>query len=114
MFKSPALVDPLAEVVALLQPGAPFSKVVNAAGSWRVRRSEPGDTFYTLILEGSCLLTDHGCEPIALHKGDFVLVPSANGFMMSSLIPPKADRRNTVPVSLPHGEFRPRCKLRRT
>jgi hypothetical protein len=36
------MIDPLAEVVTLLQPQARFSKVVSAAGSWRVRRSESG------------------------------------------------------------------------
>jgi AraC-like DNA-binding protein len=100
------LVDPFAEVVTLLQPGAPFSKLVNAAGPWRVRRSQPGDTFYGLILEGSCLLADHGRDPIELHKGDFVLIPSAHGFVMSSLIPPRSETLTSKPVELRSGEYR--------
>ena len=36
------MVDPLAEVVSLLQPGAPFSKVVVASAPWAVRRTEMG------------------------------------------------------------------------
>ena len=100
------MVDPLAEVVTLLEPGTPFSKLVHASGCWRVRRSEPGDTFYALILEGACLFADHGGTPAELRKGDFILIPSADGFMMSSLVPPKPERLNTTPVELSKGEFR--------
>ena len=43
------MTDPLADVVLLLQPAAPFSKVVSAAGQWRVRRSQYGRPFYCRI-----------------------------------------------------------------
>ena len=97
------MVDPLAEVVTLLQPGAPFSKLVSARGPWRVRRSEAGEVFYCLILDGVCRLAAAGHEPIALQKGDFALVPSAFDFTASSLEPPAED---TPPVARPGGEFR--------
>jgi AraC-like DNA-binding protein len=97
------MVDPLAEVVTLLQPGAPFSKLVSARGPWRVSRSEAGQVFYCLILDGVCRLAAAGHEPIALQKGDFALVPSAFDFTASSLEPPAAD---TLPVARAHGEFR--------
>lgn len=100
------MVDPLAEVVALLQPGAPFSKVVNGAGAWRVRRSEAGRPFYCVILNGLCCLAVDGHEPITLHEGDFVLIPSAYGFTMSSLEPVASQDIGTSPVALPNGEFR--------
>lgn len=77
------MVDPFAEVVALLQPGAPFSKRVFAAGSWSVRREEFGRPFYCVILEGSCTLSVDDREPVALDAGDFVLIPSAYNFTMS-------------------------------
>ena len=48
------MVDPLAEVVTLLQPGARFSKLVLGASPWRVRRSDAGQPFYCVILEGGC------------------------------------------------------------
>jgi AraC-like DNA-binding protein len=98
--------DPFADVVALLQPGAPFSKVVTAAGQWRVRRSEPGRTFYCAILDGACQLEALGHEPVALQAGDFVLIPSTQGFAMSSLPPPAPDEPEAMPVVLPSGEFR--------
>lgn len=100
------MVDPLAEVVTLLQPEARFSKFVLGAGCWRVRRSEAGQPFYCAILEGSSRLAVDGHEPITLQAGDFVLVPSAYGFAMSSLEPPASGDIETSPVALLHGEFR--------
>jgi AraC-like DNA-binding protein len=100
------MIDPLAEVVTLLQPQARFSKVVSAAGSWRVRRSESGQPFYCVILEGSSRLEVGGHEPIQLQQGDFVLVPSAYGFTMTSLEPPASEYLDSPPVPLPNGEFR--------
>jgi AraC-like DNA-binding protein len=99
------MVDPLAEVVTLLQPGAPFSKLVGGAGPWRVRRTEAGQPFYCVILDGSCRLAVDGHEPITLQGGDFVLIPSAYGFTMSSLEPATSED-DTLPVALLHGEFR--------
>jgi AraC-like DNA-binding protein len=99
------MADPLAEVVTLLQPDAPFSKLVSARGPWRVRRSEAGQLFYCVILDGACRLAAAGHEPMPLQKGDFVLVPSAYDFTASSLEPP-ADDLDTSPVALPNGEFR--------
>lgn len=100
------MIDPLAEVVTLLQPGAPFSKVVGGAGSWRVRRSEAGQPFYCVILDGACRLAVDGREPMVLQQGDFVLIPSAYGFATSSLGTPMAEGTETAPVALANGEFR--------
>jgi AraC-like DNA-binding protein len=100
------MIDPLAEVVGLLQPNASYSKVVSAAGAWRVRRSEPGSPFYCLVIEGASHLRsdDHG--PITLEAGDFVLIPSAHGFTNSSLDPEPPADLTSKPVLLPNGEFR--------
>jgi AraC-like DNA-binding protein len=100
------MVDPLAEVVTLLQPGAPFSKVVSGAGPWRVRRSEAGRPFYCVILDSSCQLAVDGHESITLKGGDFVLIPSAYDFTMSSLEPATLEDSDTSPVALLNGEFR--------
>ncbi|HGE8465234.1 AraC family transcriptional regulator [Serratia nevei] len=99
------MIDPLAEVVTMLQPSAPFSKIVSAAGAWRVRRTEPGRTFYCVILEGTCRLLVNGHDPVALQAGDFVLIPSAHDFSMSGLEPPPEPIVSS-PVVLPNGEFR--------
>ena len=100
------MTDPLAEVVTLLQPSAPVSKVVSGAGPWRVRRSEAGRPFYCVILDGSCHLAVDGHEAITLQASDFVLIPAALSFTMSGLEP--ATRQNLDPsaVSCLHGEIR--------
>ena len=99
------MVDPLAEVVTLLQPGAPFSKLVSGAGRWSVRREADGRLFYGAVLDGTSRLSVDGHEPMTLEKGDFILVPSAFNFTMSSREPPE-DPRATSPVMLPGGEVR--------
>jgi AraC-like DNA-binding protein len=98
--------DPLADVVTLLKPSARFSKVVSGAGPWRVRRTEAGQPFYCVILEGSCGLAVDGHEPITLQNGDFVLIPAAYDFAMSSLEPTTFKDIETSPVALLNGEFR--------
>ncbi|MFB9242604.1 AraC family transcriptional regulator [Massilia antarctica] len=100
------MVDPLAEVVTLLQPRAPFSKVVSGAGRWRVRRAGSGQPFYCVLLDGACRLEVDGRAPVDLVQGDFVLIASVSGFTMSSMTPPTVSDADTTPVALLHGEFR--------
>jgi AraC-like DNA-binding protein len=100
------MIDPLAEVVTLLQPGAPFTKVVSGAGTWRVRRTEAGQPFYCAIVDGLCRLAVDGREPVDLQEGDFVLIPSAYGFTMSSLEPVASEDFETAPVALLQGGVR--------
>ncbi|NYE25008.1 AraC family transcriptional regulator [Pigmentiphaga litoralis] len=99
------MVDPLAEVVTLLQPAARFSKHVLGAGAWRIRRSDAGQPFYCVVLEGGCWLALDTLAPIELQAGDFVLVPAAFGITLSSRVPP-TDRGDTLPVAVGNGQFR--------
>ncbi len=99
------MVDPLAHVVTLLQPRAPSSKLVSGAGPWIVRRAEAGRPFYCAVLEGACRLAADGREPTILERGDFVLIPSAFDFTVSSVEPP-TDVRGRAHVVLPDGEVR--------
>ncbi|MET0255313.1 MAG: AraC family transcriptional regulator [Luteibacter sp.] len=100
------MIDPLAEVVTLLQPRPTFSKAVGAAGHWRVRRSQAGHPFYCVVLDGVCRMETNGLAPMVLEAGDFVLVPEAYDFAMSSLEPPAVDVPDTLPVALADGRFR--------
>lgn len=100
------MIDPLAEVVTLLRPQAPFSKRVAGAGAWRIRRAETGQPFYCVVLEGCCHLQVHGGESIALRQGDFVLIPAVHGFTVASSAALPADHADTTPVELLRGEFR--------
>ena len=99
------MIDPLAEVVTLLQPTATLSKVVAGAGQWRLRRTEAGQPFYCVVLDGACRLEVTVHEPIMLRDGDFVLIPAAQDYTFSSVEPP-APGRYTEPVSLGAGQVR--------
>ena len=99
------MIDPLTEVVTLLQPGASHSKLVSGAGQWSVRRAEAGRPFYCAVLDGASRLAVDGRAPLIVETGDFVLIPSAFDFTVSSLEPPSGtpDGAHTV---LPDGEVR--------
>jgi len=99
------MTDPLAEIVTLLQPSAPFAKLASGAGPWSVHRSDAGRPFYCVILEGTSRLAVAGRQPLILERGDFVLIPSAFDFAVSSLEPPKG-KRGTRHVVLHDGEVR--------
>jgi AraC-like DNA-binding protein len=100
------MIDPLAEVVTLLQPRTQFSKVVSGAGAWRVRRSHAGQPFYCAVLEGASRLTVGGQPPLQLEQGDFVLIPESHEFAMTSLLPPPDAADDPPPLALADGAFR--------
>lgn len=89
----------------LLRPTATRSKTVGGSGRWRLRRAEAGQPFYCVVLEGACLLAVAGEGPVALAPGDFVLIPAAYEFTVSSVEPPPPDRY-TEPVVLADGAVR--------
>lgn len=97
------LIDPLAEVVTLLQPGASFSKTVSGAGPWRLRPLDVRRPSYCVIVEGGCQFAVDGHAPMTLQQGDFVLSPAAHSFTMSSLEPAPQDATVTAPVTLEDG-----------
>jgi len=98
--------DPLSEMISLLRPQAPYSKLVEGAGAWRVRRTEVGQVYYCMLMSGRTCLEVDGKEPIALCADDFVLVPEAYAFTMSSLEPPPSDGLETQPLARADGSVR--------
>jgi AraC-like DNA-binding protein len=100
------VIDPFAEIVTLLQPAARYSKMVLGAGRWRVQREEIGRPFYCVVIEGSCRLAVDGDAAFALHAGDFVLIPAAQHFTMSSREPLASGEIDAPPTPLSAGEFR--------
>jgi AraC-like DNA-binding protein len=78
------LIDPLAEIVSMLQPSLPFSKAASGSGNWRVDGASDGSPFFAVILEGSAWLAINGQPAIELEENDFVLIPAAYHFTMSS------------------------------
>lgn len=78
------MIDPLAEIVSMLQPSLPFSKTASGSGYWRVDGAGDGSPFFAVILEGSTKLSINGKPDIRLEADDFVLIPAAFTFTMSS------------------------------
>ncbi|MDR7150769.1 AraC-like DNA-binding protein [Hydrogenophaga palleronii] len=78
------MVDPMAEVIALLKPRAVYSKVISGAGAWAVRYSAFGQPSFCTMLQGQCVLAVHQQPPVTLEAGDFVLMPATPGFTLSS------------------------------
>jgi AraC-like DNA-binding protein len=81
-------VDPVAEVVTLLQPAARYSKLVEGAGAWRVQRQGTGEPFYCAVLQGGCRIVVDGQRPVTLEAGDYILVPAMHALVVESLNPP--------------------------
>jgi AraC-like DNA-binding protein len=78
------MVDPLADIIALLRPRTVFSKGISGAGRWGVRYTAFGQPSFATVLEGRCLLAVNGHDAVTLEAGDFVLLPATPGFTMSS------------------------------
>ena len=98
-------VDPLSEIVSLLQPVARFSKLVECAGAWRIRRENINAPFYCAVLDGECRMTVNGRSPVELKSGDFVLVPAMHDLVVESLVAP-AVGVSEVPKEIGPGHFR--------
>jgi AraC-like DNA-binding protein len=90
--------DPLAEIINMLMPRAPFTKVAHASGPWRVERTEVGKVFYCMLLKGRTCLEVDGADAVNLCAGDFVLVPAAANYALSSLDPPCTTPLKDAPV----------------
>lgn len=100
------MADPLSEMIGLLRPQAPFSKLVDAAGAWRVRRTKVEQVYYCMLLAGRARLETGTHAPIELRADDFVLVPAASDITMSSLDPPPPDDLETHPLPGEDGSVR--------
>ncbi|GLS85543.1 AraC family transcriptional regulator [Cypionkella aquatica] len=98
--------DPLAQIVTLLQPRAPFAKLVQAAGDWRVRREASGHVSHWLILTGQVCLCIDNRAPIILRAGDFVLAPASFGYTIANLDLPADTPLRSLPVVQPDGSYR--------
>ncbi|NIZ09655.1 AraC family transcriptional regulator [Pseudooceanicola sp. HF7] len=88
-------VDPLSEVISLLQPRAPFSKLVMARGAFRVRRDDVRGVFYCMVLAGRIQIEVDQRAPAQLAAGDFILVPDVLPFTLSSRDPAPAAGQQT-------------------
>ncbi|WP_181700875.1 AraC family transcriptional regulator [Chthonobacter albigriseus] len=76
--------EPLTAIITLLRPQVVRPKLIAAAGPWAVRYPRVDVAGYGLVLAGSCHLIPDGSPPVVLSAGDFVLMPPAPGFVMTS------------------------------
>lgn len=97
--------DPLSDIIALLNPSAPFSKLVEGAGQWRVRRELDGRPIYCAVLEGSCCVRIEGMPPTVLHAGDFVLSPATQEQVIESVPAPRPGHEDQ-PSPVIEGHYR--------
>jgi AraC-like DNA-binding protein len=100
------LSDPIAAVIAMLRPTDPFSKLVNASGQWRVRREGVGKLYYCMTLAGRACLEVDAKPPVLLGAGEFVMVPEALNFTMSSIDPAPSANLVSVPQLQPDSAVR--------
>ncbi len=98
-------VDPLAEVVTLLQPAARSSKLLECAGRWRIHREGTGEPFFGAVLEGRCRMVVDGHPPMTLQAGDFVLLPAMRDLICAGL-DTASDEVTTQPIEVGPGRFR--------
>lgn len=92
------MADPLSEIISLLRPQAPSSKLAEASGPFRVRRADASEVFYCMLLAGRIRLEVDGRPPLTLGAGDFVLVPAITAFSVSSVDPPPPPGLVSEPV----------------
>lgn len=97
--------DPLSDIIALLNPSAPFSKLVEGVGQWRVRRELDGRPIYCAVLEGSCCVRVEGMPPMVLHAGDFVLSPATQEQVIESVPPPRLNQEDQ-PFPMAEGHYK--------
>jgi AraC-like DNA-binding protein len=100
------MVDPLSEVITLLQPRAVFSRRISGAGRWGVRYAAFGEPSFCAVLEGRCRLTVDDHRPLTIESGDFVLLAATPGFTMSSVEPARIERLDPKVMSKVTGEVR--------
>ena len=100
------MVDPLSEVITLLQPRAVFSRPICGAGRWGVRYTAFGEPSFCAVLQGACRLAVDGHRPVTIEAGDFVLLPATPGFSMAGFGTTRFERLDPRVMSRVAGEVR--------
>jgi len=96
--------DPLSDIIALLRPSTALSKPITGRGRWGVRYAAHPAPGFTIILKGRCWIAFEGEAPIALEKGDFLLLPSSPAFRLSSEPAIACQHREPMDRAVRHGE----------
>ncbi|WP_367190722.1 AraC family transcriptional regulator [Burkholderia sp. Ed8] len=99
--------DPLSEVLSLLETRDSFFTGLRAGGAWAVAIPPPDGVKFNAVVEGSCWLTVDGAgPPVRLRPGDCFLLASPRAFSLASdpaLAPvPAADVYRNVERGIAH------------
>lgn len=100
------MLDPLSEVISLLQPRAVFSRRISGAGRWAVAYSPFGNPSFCIVLEGRCRLAVNGERALTIEAGDFILMPATPGFTISGFESVRAVRMDPQSSAAREGEIR--------
>ena len=90
-------VDPLSDVISLLQPRTYVSGAISAGDPWSLQLPEFQGIKCDAVVEGECWLAVAGEEPARLCAGDCLLLPHGRPFVIASdLHLPPVDARTVV------------------
>ncbi|KJF73725.1 AraC family transcriptional regulator [Agrobacterium arsenijevicii] len=76
--------DPLSDIITLLQPSAAVSKPISGRGTWGARYQAHDAPGFTIVLSGTAWVIFDGREPLQLAQGDFLLLPTTPAFSLCS------------------------------
>lgn len=76
--------DPLSDIIALLQPNAAIAKSIAGRGQWGVRYRSYDAPGFTVVLSGEAWVTLGDRKPLRITKGDFLLLPTTPAFSLCS------------------------------
>ena len=89
--------DPLSDVISLLQPRTYVSGAISAGDPWSLQVPEFQGIKCYAVVEGECWLAVAGEEPTRLCAGDCLLLPHGKSFVIASdLSLPPVDARAVV------------------
>lgn len=76
--------DPLSDIIALLQPSAAISKPISGRGRWGARYQAYDAPGFAVVLSGEAWIVLDGRAPRRLAHGDFLLLPTTPAFTLCS------------------------------
>ena len=77
--------DPLSDILSLVQPRTYATGVLSAGGNWGVRFPKHGMIKCHSVVKGECWLSVDGVpDPIQLHTGSCLLLPRGRPFSLSN------------------------------
>ena len=96
-------VDPLSDIVSLLEPHDCVAAGLDAGGDWAIRFERHAGLKCNAVLKGHCELRVDGAEPVTLETGDCAILPHGRAFLLSARPARTGEDARTVYAPVPHG-----------